>query len=162
MAHGNCLASLRDFAAKLRTVNGADDDAIIAQASWRGARAPRSRPEALHVNAAHAPDLGEVAAVAALSYSQGIAATIDHFRAGLDAAQADAAQLGRAELNAIDIVCGPFDRDGSINLHLLVAPGLTWRTGARRGVRLAGGAAKGIDAEHREQHATYSLMEACR
>jgi predicted SAM-dependent methyltransferase len=52
----------------------------------------------------------------------------------------------------VNIGCGPFGREGWINLDLFAAPGVTMRVDARWGVPLADGAAKGIHVEHYFEH----------
>src|SRR5437879_4770645 len=47
----------------------------------------------------------------------------------------------------VNIGCGPFGKDGWVNLDLFPAPGVTMRIDARWGLPLADGSAKGIHVE---------------
>ena len=52
----------------------------------------------------------------------------------------------------VNVGCGPFGREGWINLDLFPAPGVTMRVDARWGLPLADGAARGIHVEHYFEH----------
>ena len=52
----------------------------------------------------------------------------------------------------VNIGCGPFGKDGWINLDLFPAPGVTARVDARWGLPLADASTKGIHVEHYFEH----------
>lgn len=52
----------------------------------------------------------------------------------------------------VNIGCGPFGKDGWVNLDLFQAPGVTMRVDARWGLPLADASAKGIHVEHYFEH----------
>ena len=52
----------------------------------------------------------------------------------------------------VNIGCGPFGKEGWVNLDLFPAPGVTMRVDARWGLPLADGVAKGIHVEHYFEH----------
>jgi predicted SAM-dependent methyltransferase len=52
----------------------------------------------------------------------------------------------------VNIGCGPFGKEGWVNLDLFPAPGVTMRVDARWGLPLADGSAKGIHVEHYFEH----------
>jgi predicted SAM-dependent methyltransferase len=52
----------------------------------------------------------------------------------------------------VNIGCGPFGREGWINLDLFPAPRVTMRVDCRHGLPLADGAARGIHVEHYFEH----------
>jgi predicted SAM-dependent methyltransferase len=52
----------------------------------------------------------------------------------------------------VNVGCGPFGRDGWVNLDLADAPCVTMRVDARWGLPLADGAARGIHVEHYFEH----------
>jgi predicted SAM-dependent methyltransferase len=52
----------------------------------------------------------------------------------------------------VNVGCGPFGKDGWINLDLFPAPGVTMRVDCRRALPLGDGAARGIHVEHYFEH----------
>ena len=56
--------------------------------------------------------------------------------------------LRRQQGVLVNVGCGPFGKDGWINLDLFPAPGVTMRVDCRRALPLGDGAARGIHVEH--------------
>lgn len=52
----------------------------------------------------------------------------------------------------VNLGCGPFGREGWVNLDLFAAPGVTLRVDCRWGLPLADGSARGIHVEHYFEH----------
>jgi predicted SAM-dependent methyltransferase len=52
----------------------------------------------------------------------------------------------------VNVGCGPFGREGWVNLDLFPAPGVTMRVDCRRRLPLADGSARGIHVEHYFEH----------
>jgi predicted SAM-dependent methyltransferase len=52
----------------------------------------------------------------------------------------------------VNVGCGPFGREGWVNLDLFPAPGVTMRVDCRRAFPLADGSARGIHVEHYLEH----------
>jgi predicted SAM-dependent methyltransferase len=52
----------------------------------------------------------------------------------------------------VNVGCGPFGKDGWINLDLFAAPGVTMRADCRRRLPLGDGSAAGIHVEHYLEH----------
>ena len=57
----------------------------------------------------------------------------------------------------VNVGCGPFGKDGWINLDLFPAPGVTMRVDCRRALPLGDGAARGLHVEHYFEHLDPSL-----
>lgn len=61
-------------------------------------------------------------------------------------------QLRNQKRVKLNIGCGPFGRDGWVNLDLYPAPGVTIRCDCRRRLPLADGSCRGIHCEHFFEH----------
>jgi predicted SAM-dependent methyltransferase len=65
---------------------------------------------------------------------------------------AKARALRRQRGILVNVGCGPFGREGWVNLDLFPAPGVTLRVDCRRRLPLADGSARGIHVEHYFEH----------
>jgi predicted SAM-dependent methyltransferase len=61
-------------------------------------------------------------------------------------------ELRRQRGLLVNVGCGPFGREGWVNLDLFPAPGVTLRVDCRRDLPLADGSARGIHVEHYFEH----------